>query len=152
MAIAAYPFVGDVAETLGRLLKLQGEARRADIERRVREQHGDREFIGRITRYDVSSFLDWGVIAEAKKAGVYLPGKQVEPRNADQIAWLAEAVLICRGQSQMPFSQLCHHPILFPVKIDTFNASALRANPRLGVERQSVDEEHVFLQQEAAHK
>src|SRR6201999_1335280 len=30
MAIAAYPFVGSVGEALGRLLKLQNEARRAD--------------------------------------------------------------------------------------------------------------------------
>jgi len=145
MAIAAYPFVGSVAEALGRLLKLQNEAHRADIQRRLREQHGDRDFVSRITRYDVSSFLDWGVIAETKKAGVYLPGKQVQPRNAEQLAWLAETVLISRGERQMRFSQLCHHPILFPVKLDTFNASVLRANPRLRVERQSLNEEIVFL-------
>ena len=145
MATAAYPFVGSVGEALGRLLKLQHEAHRADIQRRLREQYGDRDFVSRITRYDVSSFLDWGVIAETKKAGVYLPGKQVHPRNADQLAWLAEAVLISRGEHPMPFPQLCHHPILFPVKLDTFNASALRANPRLRVERQSLNEEFVSL-------
>ena len=111
MAIATYPFVGSVGETLGRLLKLQHEAHRADIQRRLREQHGDRDFVIRITRYDVSSFLDWSVIAETKKPGVYLPGKQVQPRSAEQLAWLAEAVLISRGESQMPYSQLCHHPI-----------------------------------------
>ena len=145
MATAAYPFVGSVGEALGRLLKLQSEEHRADIQRRLREQHGDRDFVNRITRYDVSSFLDWGVIAETKKAGVYLPGKQVQPRNAEQVAWLAEAVLISRGESQMPFSQLCHHPLLFPIKLETFNASVLRANPRLRVERQSLNEEFVFL-------
>jgi hypothetical protein len=145
MAIAAYPFVGSVGEALGRLLKLQHEAHRADIQRRLREQHGDRDFVSRITRYDVSSFLDWGVIIETEKAGVYLPGKQVQSRNAEQLAWLAEAVLISRGENQMPFPQLCHHPILFPVRLDTFNASVLRANPRLRVERQSLNQEFVFL-------
>ena len=35
MAIAAYPFVGSVGETLGRLLKLQKEARRSDVQRRL---------------------------------------------------------------------------------------------------------------------
>jgi hypothetical protein len=147
MATAAYPFVGSVGEALGRLLKLQNEAHRADIQRRLREQHGDRDFVSRITRYDISSFLDWGVIAETEKAGVYLPGKQVHPRNPDQLAWLAEAVLISRGEHPMPFPQLCHHPILFPVKLDTFNASVLRANPRLRVERQSLNEEFVSLAQ-----
>jgi hypothetical protein len=150
MAIAAYPFVGSVGETLGRLLKLQHQAHRADIQRRLREQHGDRDFVSRITRYDVSSFLDWGVIAETKKAGVYLPGKKVQPRNAEQLAWLAEAVLISRGENQMPFSQLCHHPVLFPVAVETFNASILRANPRLKVARQGLNEDFVFLETTSA--
>ena len=146
MAIATYPFVGSVGEALGRLLKLQHEAHRADLQRRLREQHGDREFVSRITRYDVSSFLDWGVIAETKKAGVYLPGKQVQPRNAEQMAWLAEAVLISRGENQMAFPQLCHHPMLFPVSVETFNASILRTNPRLKVARQGLNEDFVFLE------
>ena len=145
MAIAAYPFVGDVAEALGRLLKLQREAHRADIERRVREQHGDRGFVSRIARYNVSSFLDWGVIVPAKKGGVYLPGNQVQPRNAEQLAWLAEAVLISRGENQMSLPHLCRHPILFPIKLDAFHASILKVNPRLKVERQSLNEEFVFL-------
>src|ERR1700754_213841 len=58
MTIAAYPFVGSVGEALGRLLKLQNEARRADVQRRLREQYGDRDFVNRITRYNISSFLD----------------------------------------------------------------------------------------------
>src|SRR5438132_6125437 len=45
MAIAAYPFVGSVAEALGRLLRLQHQANRADVQRRLREQYGDRDFV-----------------------------------------------------------------------------------------------------------
>jgi hypothetical protein len=148
MAAAAYPFVGSVGEALGRLLKLQREAPRADIQRRLREKYGDRDFVIRITRYDVSSFLDWGVIAETKKAGVYVPGKQFEPRNAEELAWLAEAVLISQGENQMSFPRVCHNPILFPVRLDTFNASVLRVNPRLRVERQSLNQELVLLAQD----
>ena len=76
MTIAAYPFVGSVGEALGRLLKLQNEARRTDVQRRLREQYGDRDFVNRITRYVISSFLDWGVIAETKDGGVYIPGAE----------------------------------------------------------------------------
>jgi hypothetical protein len=146
MAIAAYPFVGGVGEALGRLLKLQHEAHRTDVQRRLREQYGDRDFVSRITRYNVSSFLDWGIIAETKKAGVYLPGKQVQPKNAEQLAWLGEAALISRGANQMAFSKLCHHPVLFPISIETLNASILRANPRLKVARQGLNEECVCLE------
>ncbi len=91
MTIAAYPFVGSAGEALGRLLKLQNEARRADVQRRLREQYGDRDFVNRITRYTVSSFLDWGVIVETKPKGIYLvPANKSKPRNRpSNLAWLA---------------------------------------------------------------
>ena len=113
MAIAAYPFVGSVAEALGRLLRLQHQANRADVQRRLREQYGDRDFVSRITRYNVSSFLDWGVIAEGETGGVYVPGMPIRPMCSDQLAWLAEAVLIACGRAQLPFSKLCRHPVCF---------------------------------------
>jgi hypothetical protein len=145
MAVATYPFVGSVGEALGRLLRLQHEAPRADVQRRLREQYGDRDFVNRITRYNVSSFLDWGVIAETKRTGIYMPGDRIHLRKPELFAWLAEAVLISRGGSQMAFSQLCHHPILFPFLIDTFGSSILRANPRLKLARQSLNEEVVSV-------
>jgi hypothetical protein len=146
MAIAAYPFVGSVAEALGRLLRLQKEAHRIDVQRRLREQHGDRAFVDRITRYNISSFLDWGAIEEGKKGGIYHPSKQRRLRAPDHLAWVAEAALISRGEAQMAFSQLCHHPILFSVSVETFNASILRTNPRLKVARQGLNEDFVILE------
>jgi hypothetical protein len=151
MCLSAYPFIGTVAETIGRLLKLQKEARLADIERRIREQHGDRGFVSRITRYDVSSFVDWGIIRESTKAGFYLPGTEFQVRNSEQLSWLAEAVLIWRDESQMPFAQLFHHPILFPFRLETFHASIISGNPRLKIERQSMNEEFVALRSAKPH-
>lgn len=145
MTIAAYPFVGNVAEALGRLLRLQQKANRSDVQRRLREQYGDREFVNRSTRFNVSSFLDWGIIAEGKPRGTYVPGISIPAMCPDQLGWLAEAVLISRGQGQLPFSQLCRHPVLFPITLDTFNSSVLRTNPRLRVERLSLNEEQVSL-------
>ncbi len=145
MTIAAYPFVGSAGEALGRLLKLQNEARRADVQRRLREQYGDRDFVNRIARYTVSSFLDWGIIIETKKKGIYLSGKQAKPKNDEQLAWLAEAALISRSKTQMALSELCNHPVFFPIKLDSFNASLLRSNPRLRVERHSMNQDIVFL-------
>jgi len=145
VAIAAYPFVGSVAETLGRLLKLQGEAKRADVDRRVREQQGDRDFVSRIARYNVSSFLDWGVIAEAEKNGVYVVGRRIRPHNAEQLAWLTEAVLISCGKTQLALSAISHHPILFPFCLDSLNTSGLRSNSRLNIVRQNLHSETVFL-------
>jgi len=146
MAVAAYPFVGSVAEALGRLLRLQKQAPRTDVQRRLREQHGDRDFVNRAARFTVSSFLDWGVIEVGKTAGVYHAGKQCQSRTADHLAWVAEAVLISRGEAQMAFSQICHHPILFPVSVQAINATILRTNPRLKVARQGLNDDFVSLE------
>ncbi len=145
MSIAAYPFIGSVAESLGRLLKLQKEARIADVERRIREQHGDRAFVKRITHYNISSFLDWGVVAETKQRGVYHSTKLTRPHSGEQLAWLAEGLLISRDKTQIAFSELCNHPALFPIALAGLNASVLQGHPRLRCERQSLNQEFVFL-------
>lgn len=144
MTIAAYPFVGSVGEAFGRLLKLQNEARRSDVQRRLREQYGDRDFVNRITRYTASSFLDWGIIIETKKNGIYLSGKQAKPKNGEQLVWLAEAALISCRKTQMALSELCNHPVLFPIALDTLNIATLQNSPRLRIERQSLNQEFIF--------
>ena len=113
MSIAAYPFVGSVAESIGRLVKLQGEARITDIARRLRERFGDRDFVQRIARYNVSSFLDWGAIAETKTKGVYVAGKL--PPGKSHAATLnacssSRPILHTSDEAQYPFSQLSHNP------------------------------------------
>jgi len=145
MVIAAYPFVGSVGETIGRLIRLQKEIHREDVQRRLREQYGDRDFVSRITRYTVSSFLDWGIIAETSQKGVYIAGQQARPVGTELVAWLAEAVLISRDKTQMPFSQLCNHPALFPIALGALNPSVLQSNAHLRVERQSLNQEYVSL-------
>jgi hypothetical protein len=145
MAIAVYPFVGSAGEVVGRLLKIQKQARRADIQRRLREQYGDRDFVNRIARYTVSSFLDWGVIVETKPKGIYHSGKQAAPKKQEQLAWLTETVLISRDKTQMGLSELCNHPALFPFAMDKLNSAVLQSNPRLRIERESLNREFVFL-------
>jgi hypothetical protein len=146
MAVAAYPFVGSVAEALGRLLRLQKEAHRIDVQRRLREQHGDRDFVDRITRYNISSFLDWGVIEEGKKSGVYHTSNQRRSKSPDHLAWLAEAVLISRGEAQMAFSQICHHPMLFSISVEAITTSILRTSHRLKVARLGLNDDFVSLE------
>ena len=53
-------------------------------------------------------------------------------------------MISCR-KTQVPFSELCNHPALFPIAMDTLNASVLLSNPRLRVERQSLNQLFVFL-------
>jgi hypothetical protein len=145
MSIAAYPFVGACAESFGRLLRLQADVKVCDLERRVKERFGDREFVRRVARYNVSSFLDWGVIKQGTETGTYVAGRQCVPKSREHAAWLVEAVLHASGVGQMTTRQLVRHPMLFPFKIEGTFAGTLNANSRLAVRRESVADEAVML-------
>ena len=90
MVIAAYPFWSGVAVQVGRLLRLQGSAAAAQVQRRVREQYGERETVSRATRRVLRSYLDWGVLQESGATGIYTAGTTLAIDNSRLIAWLAE--------------------------------------------------------------
>ena len=72
--MAVYPFWSGVATQVGRLLRLQGSAAAAHVQRRVREQYGERETVSRAARRVLRSYLDWGVLQETGKKGIYSAG------------------------------------------------------------------------------
>jgi hypothetical protein len=147
MAVAAYPFVGAVAETVGRLLKLQGRVGIGDVKRRMSERFGDRDFVQRIVRYDVSSFLDWGVLSETKIKGEYVAGNVVSLDQPNQMAWLGEAVLHAENKASLPLAQLRQHPLLFAFKVSQMNVGLSNANPRLHTLRYGQSEDVVMLRE-----
>jgi len=70
MVMAVYPFWSGVAVQVGRLLRLQGSAAAAHVQRRVREQYGERETVSRAARRVLRSYLDWGVLQETATKGI----------------------------------------------------------------------------------
>ena len=71
MVLAVYPFWGEVALRTSRLLRLQGSAAAAHIQRRIREQYGERETVSRAGRRVLRSYGDWGVLKGSGARGVY---------------------------------------------------------------------------------
>jgi hypothetical protein len=146
LSIASYSFVAATAETIGRLLKLQNHFTAADMSRRLTERLGERGFVNRVARYNLSSFLDWGVVNCDVKMKVYSRGKSEKVKDGVLLSWLIEAVLCASGQSGMPFSQALSSLILFPFEFDPVGAAVLaNLNPRLQVDRQSLNEEYLSL-------
>ena len=103
MVLAAYPFWGAVAAHTGRLLRLQGTATAAHVQRRVREQFGERETASRAARRVLRSFIDWAVLNETQDKGVYEHGQQYPVEEPALIAWMVEASLYSQ------FKQICRH-------------------------------------------
>ena len=145
MTLAVYPFWGMVAAHTGRLLRLQGTAAAAQVQRRIREQHGERETVSRAAARVLRSFIDWGVLVDTDAKGLYALGKQCELNNANVTAWLAEALLHSLP-STAGSASLLRHPSLFPYRLPHLAAAQLASRScRLEALRQGLDEEVLML-------
>lgn len=71
MAMSVYPFFGEVASVIGRLLDLQGDVERQAVIRRVVESWGDRPAVSRACRAVWTSMTSWGVLKETDRRGRY---------------------------------------------------------------------------------
>ena len=146
MVLAAYPFWGAVAAHAGRLLRLQGTATAAHVQRRVKEQYGERETASRAARRVLRSFIDWGVMNETQDKGVYAQGKQYSIQDPKLIAWLVEASLRARMNGSAAIKDLLDSPSIFPFRLTNVPAEHLASlSPRLDTFRHGLDDDLVML-------
>lgn len=146
MVMAVYPFWSSVAMQVGRLLRLQGSVAAAQVQRRVREQYGERETVFRRARYALRSYLDWGVLQETGAKGGYSAGATLVVDDSRLIAWLAEASLHARANGSAPLKDLIGHPSLFPFQLAHISAEHLASlSPRLNILRHGLDDDLVML-------
>lgn len=146
MVLAVYPFWGSVAAQVGRLLKLQGAAAASQIQRRVREQYGERETVSRAARRVLRSFVDWGVLGEGAEPGMYIQGLSHAIEQAELIAWLSEACLYAHPDRAMALQTVLGSPSLFPFHLSPIPANVLVATSgRLDTLRHGLDQEVIML-------
>lgn len=146
MVMAVYPFWSAVATQAGRLLKLQGSVGAAQVQRRVREQYGERETVSRAARRVLRSFLDWGVLKETGTKGIYSAGVNLLVEDLRQIAWLIEASLHAKEGGSAPLRDLVENPGLFPFRLKPLKADSLvAANSRLDLLRHGLDDDLIML-------
>lgn len=150
MIMAVYPFWMNVSNQVGRLLKLQGSFAPVQIQRRIREHYGERETVSRRARYVLSSFVDWGVLKQTSKRGIYTYGTSFTVDDPQLIAWLVEASLHARPSESAPLKELITSPSLFPFKLAAIPSEGLlSASENLDVLRHGLDDDLVMLLQPA---
>jgi hypothetical protein len=152
MAMAVYPFWGNVAGQVGRLLRLQGKVRVAEVRRRIVERYGERRSVQDAVRRVLRSMLDWGVLAypagrDARHSdGTYVPGLSVAVGQVELIAWLAEAVLHAHPDGMGTMRAVLGSPSLFPFDVSPISAAHLAAvSEWLDVERHGLDQDFLAL-------
>lgn len=144
MSMAVYPFFGAVAETVGRLLKLQETISAAQVQRRVREQLGERETVARAARRILRCLIDWEVLEDTEQKGVYRAAPKLELDSKRLKSWLIEGLLISKESSAFPLKGIMGMPAFFPFKSDGIRAREIESNHRLSVFRHGLDEDMVM--------
>lgn len=117
MVMAAYPFWTTVAETVGRLLRLQGTVSAAQAQRRVRESLGERETVARAARRVIRAFMDWGVLSETGAKGVYGRGAVLQVPSTDLTAWLVNTYLCASSTGKADLDAVLNSPAFFPLRL-----------------------------------
>jgi hypothetical protein len=146
MVMAVYPFWSGVATQVGRLLRLQGTAAATQVQRRIREQCGERETVSRAARRVLRSYLDWDVLQETGKKGIYTAGTTLSIDDPGLIAWLAEASLHARANGSASLKDLLDSPSLFPFRLKPTHAESLAAaSSGLDILRHGLADELVVL-------
>ncbi|MBP7462107.1 MAG: hypothetical protein KBA26_12525 [Candidatus Delongbacteria bacterium] len=146
MITAVYPFWSGVAAQTGRLLRLQGSAATAHIQRRIREQYGDRETVSRSTQRILRSYMDWEVLQKTDAKGIYSAGITLAIEDSRLIAWLVEASLHVRASQSATLNDLITHPSLFPFHINPIHAESLvGTSSRLDLLHHGLDDELIIL-------
>jgi hypothetical protein len=149
MIMAVYPFWASVALQTGRLLKLQGSAAAMQIQRRIREQYGERETVSRRARYVLRSYMDWGVLSEASEKGIYNAGTYLVVDDSKLIAWLVEASLHARANGSAPLKDVIDSPSLFPFQLRPIHGeSLLAASVNVDILRHGLDDDLVILRKQ----
>src|SRR5437588_10160694 len=85
--------------TVGRLLRLQGTGAASQVQRRMREQFGERSTVERATRRILRCLIDWGVLKETKEKGIYQATPTLFVNDAKLAQWIIEASLIASGSA-----------------------------------------------------
>ena len=144
MVLAHYPFVRQVAEIVGRLLRLQGDVKQEQLKRKIKETFGEREAAVRSGRYAVSLLSDFGFIRLDRKSSCYEPGVRLPVDDPAVAAWFLQAYMASTARREIPKDELTSAPALFMMAADAILNLALRT-PRIRLGRESMSHELVSL-------
>lgn len=138
--VVAYPFFGEVAQTNGRLLRLQDEVSATQMQRRLKERYGEKETVARAARRIQATFTDWGVMSAATAKGTYVPAPRIRISDHELLAWMAEAAIRLSNSTMKPIDDIRQSLAFYPFDLSGIDVTTLPLNNRLDVFRQGIGE------------
>ncbi|MDP1647940.1 MAG: hypothetical protein Q8M01_07045 [Rubrivivax sp.] len=143
MALASHPLFAGIADNIGRLLKLHGEFTALQINRRLKEQLGDRASILRATEAVLQSLMEWQVIREAAdRKRCFVAGSHPAKTGPALSLWIVESCLRASGKS---FTLNEASNLAFPFKLSPLREADIVHHSRLNVTITGNDHASVSL-------
>ena len=129
MALASHPFFASIADNIGRLLKLHGEFTALQVNRRLKEQLGDRASILRATEAVLQTLIEWQVIREATDRKRCFEGGSHGVKTVSAISlWILEACLHASGKS-LSLNEASN--LAFPFKLSSLREIDIARHARM---------------------
>jgi len=90
--------------------------------------------------------VDWGVLQNGNKNGIYTKGKSITIDDPALIAWLVEAYIHAHPNHSIPLRAIIDATCFFPFQIMFISSeSLLSTSKRLEVVRHGLDQELIVL-------
>ncbi len=137
LSLGSFPFFGDVAMHLGRLMDLHGTASTSQVTRRLFEQWGERSTLNFTVLRVLRSLVQWSVLADTDKKGIY---QQIPKRLIirSEISLLLLEALMHYEEKALSLEQVLNHPIFFAFELN-LHINDIRQCSTLTVHRQGLN-------------
>lgn len=113
MSLLAYPFFREIAACCGRFLKLQQNFSRQQIKEQITATWGARPTLERALPRVLESMVDWGVLSQAERKGLYQAQQKIQVTDKQLRVWLFCVCLEIEGGC-LPLERVASLPYLFP--------------------------------------
>lgn len=144
LTFATYPFFLDAMETVGRILRLQGDVSLRAATRRMCERWGDRERVIRSVRHVIQSIRDWGFLDTTPHRGVYVPSIRLPQPSRAVGVWMVRALLVGMRREVVTLREVLLSPGLFPFEL-SIAPHELRESGKVTLYRQGLDTDLISL-------
>lgn len=99
LAVACYPFLNEIAATVGRMLRVQHVVKLEQLLRKLTESFGERETVRRSGRYSLSLIEELGFVSRTDKAGYYCLAPPLKVTDSRLAAWFMKAWFLATNSS-----------------------------------------------------
>jgi hypothetical protein len=152
MISAAYPFWFNICYIFGSLFKIQNQITRPQIMKRISEILGERNTVGRCSRFVIRSLVSWGIIKDSDKKGVYKKGNTISITDSTMLSLLFESALFSINDNKIQLSSLNNCPAFFLFDIPSVSGTQIsRLNDNIILEHYSIDNEYLSLKKGRIH-